>query len=141
ARRQRFSRELHLALTVDEVREVYFAHVSDVLPADGIGFYRFKDPASSEVLEKSANLSNQFITDYEDYGRIDDPVLDFTLEHHIPIDSSRLPIGRWDGSGARAVLSHEGLEHSLEAPLIVLGSMVGTINFARSEGSHAFDHD
>ena len=139
--RQRFSRELHLALTVDEVREVYFAHARDVLPADGVGFYRFRELSSFDVAEKRANLSKKFISDYEGYGRGDDPVLDFVLEHHIPFDSSRLPVSRWAESGARMALANEGLEHSLEAPLILSGSVVGTINFARTTDSRAFQQE
>jgi DNA-binding CsgD family transcriptional regulator/PAS domain-containing protein len=140
--RQHFVKELQVALTVSDVREVFFGVVPDVLHADGIGFYRFREPSQPLLLEKSATLSEAFLHNYEERGRFDDPVLDFVLEHRLPGDSARLPQERWRSSGAHEVLSGEGLAHSMEAPLIEAGEVIGTINFARaSDGSRFLDGD
>lgn len=136
--RQTFVKELHLALTVSDVREVFFATVPAFLGADGIGFYRFREPSQPMLLEKSATLSETFLHRYEERGRPDDPVLDFVMEHQLPVDSGRLPAERWRSSGAHEVLSAEGLAHSLEAPLTGSGAVIGTINFARSGQGAAF---
>jgi len=140
--RQHFVKELHLALTVSDVREVFVATVPSFLGADGLGFYRFREPSQPLLLEKSATLSETFLLNYEERGRVDDPVLDFVLEHRLPVCSGRLPVDRWRSSGAHEVLSAEGLSHSLEAPLTESGEVIGTINFARgADGSEFHESD
>src|SRR5699024_1720184 len=127
-----------IAVSLAEIREIYFEGVAKIVPADGVGYYRFlADPVSVPV-EKEATLSEQFIDDYETHGRPDDPVLDFVLEHRLAVDSSRLSPRRWEASGARAVLAAEGLGHSLEAPLTDSGMVIGTINLARASDSDRF---
>src|SRR5699024_11463419 len=56
---QQFIKDLHRALTVDEVREIYFDTVSEILPADGIGFYRFEFPDADRLVERQATLRSE----------------------------------------------------------------------------------
>ncbi|MFD0772971.1 LuxR C-terminal-related transcriptional regulator [Streptomonospora algeriensis] len=134
----KFARELNQTQTVDEVRDVYFGTVSEVLPADGIGFYRFTDDVHP-VLERTSTLSDFFMHTYEEHGRRDDPVLEAVLEHGLPADSHMmLTSSRWHSSAARSVLLSEGLAYSMEAPIIESGSVVGTINFARATDGRPF---
>ncbi|WP_158920526.1 LuxR C-terminal-related transcriptional regulator [Streptomyces sp. NBRC 109706] len=120
------------------MRDVYFGTVHQVLPADGIGFYRFGRD-TTPVLESRSTLSDRFMYAYEGTGRRDDPVLELVLEHGLPADSHHLVSPRrWDSSGARSVLLGEGLAYSMEAPLIESGSVVGTINFARATDGKPF---
>lgn len=147
----RFVRELHLALTVQEVREVFFDRITRVLPADGVGFYRFRGATSPlqpvrgaqqrRNVDLAANLSSDFLNRYEEHGRRDDPVLLHALKHRRPVDSSRLPSAEWRNSAARRILTSEGLEHSLETPLVASGTVVGTLNLARERGSRTFSEE
>jgi len=138
---QQFIKDLHRALTVDEVREIYFDTVSEILPADGIGFYRFEFPDADRLVERQATLGDSFLHSYERSGRADDPVLDFVTAHLLPHDSSSLAEDEWQSSGAYRVLSNEGLSHSLEAPLTEATGIIGTINFARATDAPAFTAD
>ncbi|QBI53652.1 LuxR C-terminal-related transcriptional regulator [Streptomonospora litoralis] len=136
----KFVRELNDTQTIDDVRDVYFATVEEVLPADGIGFYRFADDRdSASPLERSSTLSDVFMRTYEEWGRGDDPVLEAVLEHGLPADSHvMLSSLRWNSSAARSILLSEGLSFSLEAPITESGSVVGTVNFARAVGGRPF---
>ncbi len=128
--------------TVADVRCAFLEGVQRVLSADAVGFYRLGQSATDRPLEVSANLDGTFLEDYEEAGRMDDPVLRFVVQHRIPVDSRRLSPGEWHGSGAMRVLSKSGLSHSLQAPVVHSGQVVGTINFARSESGRPFrDHD
>ncbi|MGW3944523.1 LuxR C-terminal-related transcriptional regulator [Streptomyces phaeochromogenes] len=136
ARRQ-FADAMQSALTLDEVGQAFIGHVDDLIEADAFGLYRFgPDARPVDVL---APAQYGFMDMYEQYGRSDDPVLQFVLEQCRPIDSSRtICPDHWQRSGARAVLAEAGLAHSLEAPVIAAGTVVGTINFARELDSRAF---
>ncbi|GAA3731168.1 DNA-binding CsgD family transcriptional regulator/PAS domain-containing protein [Spinactinospora alkalitolerans] len=134
----KFARELNQTQTINEVREVYFGTVEEVLPADGIGFYRFVNDATP-VLERTSTLSDLFMHAYEEQGRRDDPVLEAVLEHGLPADSHVMlsPL-RWHSSAARSILLSEGLAYSMEAPIMESGNVVGTINFARATDGRPF---
>ncbi|WP_166345632.1 LuxR C-terminal-related transcriptional regulator [Phytoactinopolyspora limicola] len=139
--RNRFAGALQSALTLGEVENAFFDVVQDVIPAGGFGLYRL-DTESGNVVSVRAEVGSDFLDDYEEYGRDDDPVLDFVLEQRRPIDSSRaVPADRWTSCGARSALGVGGYAHSLEAPVVVSGTFFGTINFARTEEQPSFDDD
>lgn len=124
-------RELNLAMTLQDIRSVYLVAVGHVISAEGIGFYRLGQASDSPPLEIAANLGSEFLSRYETFGRADDPVLRHVLRHRLPVDSARLPKDEWDRSGAREVLAQLDLSHSMQAPVVKAGEIVGTINFAR----------
>lgn len=132
-----FSGTLQGALTLDEVSQAFLGQIKNVIHADAVGLYRFDSPAG-EVAEVSSDAEGQFLDDYEKFGRTDDPVLNFVLQHHRAVDSSRLGKPVWEGSGARAALGDAGLDHSMEAPLVVTGMLLGTVNFARHRDTPRF---
>jgi DNA-binding CsgD family transcriptional regulator/PAS domain-containing protein len=121
-----------------EVQRTFLDAVGEVIAADGIGLYRI-DPKTKQMIDFRARVDVNFLDDYEDYGRPDDPVLDFVLREGRPIDSSRAVGARaWARSGARNALDIGGYQHSMEAPVVVSGLLFGTINFARLESSPGF---
>lgn len=133
AARHHFAGALQLALTVDEVSQAFLTTVGDVLPTRTSGIYRLVG-RSGEVLHVRSDAPTNFLLEYEDYGRDDDPVLQFVLRHRRPIDSRRAARKDvWENSGACSALGGAGLSHSLQAPLVASGRVIGTINFARSK--------
>lgn len=131
-RRQRFAAALQSALTMREVERAFLDAAGVVIPAGGFGLYRI-DPASGDMLDAKAEVEVDFLGEYEEYGRRDDPVLQFVLRHQRPIDSSRaVQQSVWEQSGARTALNIGGYYHSMEAPVSVSGVLYGTINFARN---------
>lgn len=138
ARLHEFAGALQSAITRDEVSAAYLDRVSLVVPADGIGLYEL-DPASGAVCDVAAAVRGDFLGAYEEFGRNDDPVLAFVVEHKRAIDSSRaVEPETWEQCGARSALDLAGYVHSLEAPVQVSGMMFGTINFARTANDPAF---
>lgn len=136
--RQHFAAALQSALTLHEVERAFLDAAGAVIPAGGFGFYQI-DPASGDMLDAKAEVEVDFLDEYEEYGRRDDPVLEFVLRHNRPIDSSRaVRRSVWEQSGARSAINVGGYHHSLEAPVSVSGVLYGTINFARNDDYGAF---
>jgi DNA-binding CsgD family transcriptional regulator/PAS domain-containing protein len=141
AARHEFAGALQSALTLDEVSTAFMSAVGTVLPAHSVGMYRL-DNESGEVLDVRSDAQGSFLESYEEYGRADDPVLEFVLRQRRPIDSTRaVPDGDWQASGARWALGSAGLDHSLEAPLVASGVLLGTVNFARRGSDPCFSDD
>ncbi|WNM35728.1 LuxR C-terminal-related transcriptional regulator [Streptomyces sp. Li-HN-5-11] len=112
--------------------------MDDVIPAGAVGLYRLEG-GSGAVIDVRAKVGTDFLDDYEDYGRDDDPVLDFVVAHRRPIDSSRVTAAqRWESCGAASALGVGGYSHSMEAPVTVSGALFGTVNFARTPDQPPF---
>lgn len=130
--RSHFANALQSALTRDEVAAAYLETVPGVINASGLGLYEL-DVGTGTVVDVKASIGYDFLEEYESYGRRDDPVLDFAIKHKRAIDSSRVaPPSVWQDSGARAAIEVGGYGHSLEAPLMVSGTLFGTLNFSRT---------
>lgn len=135
---QRLAACLQSALTESEVTRAYLAAVPAVIGARGYGFYRFSD-ASDRPAAVAADVSAEFLADYEDRGRAGDPVLDFLRENLRAVDDTRAcPRRAWHRSPVHDVLRQAGFYHSLEAPVVVSGQLMGTINFARGLSDRPF---
>ncbi|WP_027943864.1 LuxR C-terminal-related transcriptional regulator [Amycolatopsis taiwanensis] len=135
--RSRYAGALQSALTLNEVSDAFMSVAGEVISAGGLGLYRV-DKDGRDVLDVRASVAEDFLGDYEDYGRNDDPVLDFVVRERKPIDSSQVGHDRWRSCGARAALEVGGYCHSMEAPVLVSGALFGTINFARGSAHHSF---
>ena len=132
-----FALAMQSALSLDDVAATFLDSVHQLIQAESYGLYRLH-AGTQHVLDVHAQVEGELLQHYEQSGRDDDPVLAHVLEHHQPFDSSKLSQTRWRQSGAHAVLKDSGLEYSLEAPILVDGTVVGTINFARSTDMPAF---
>lgn len=137
-RTERFALAVQSALSLSDVVAVFLSAVREVIAADGIGLYQLH-VGSGRVLDVHAGVDNSMLDEYEQRGRHDDPVLAHVLGDRRAFDSSQLCETRWHESGAHTVLEASGFEHSLEAPIMVDGTVTGTINFARSSEVRPFD--
>lgn len=139
AAQRHYAGALQSALTLDEVNDAFMNVVAAIIPASGCGLYQL-DADGRGVVDVRASVAADFLGDYEEYGRRDDPVLDFAMRERKPIDSSRVVApSQWETCGARSVLALAGYCHSLEAPVIVSGAVFGTINFARTSEEGPFN--
>lgn len=138
--RNQFAGALQSALTREEVARTYLSAVGHVIEAPGLGHYELSE--DGDLVDVRATVTGEMLQEYEEYGRQDDPVLSFVSRYRRPIDSSRIVApAEWEACGARNALGRAGFGHSLEAPLIVSGTLFGTINFARPDRDQAFDHE
>ncbi len=137
----RFACALQGALTVEDLATTYLDSVDRVIPAHGLGLYRL-DVDTGAVVDVRATVGRDFLEEYEEYVRSDDPVLNFVVQHRRPIDSSRVVDARsWEACGARSALAVGGYAHSMEAPLLVSGMFFGTLNFARPVSDPPFSQE
>jgi DNA-binding CsgD family transcriptional regulator len=121
-----------------EIQQAYLSAVSKVVHAAGYGFYVL-DPITLHPIDVAANVPDIFLQQYEDVGRTDDPVLQQAVASQRPADSSRLPPGRsWRESAVLGVLEKAGYHHSLEAPVVVDGTVHATLNMAREPDAPPF---
>lgn len=129
---------LQRAITPREVQEAYLSAIPSAVSAAGHGIYML-DPASLKPLDVTATVPDTFLQRYEDEGRFDDPVLKNAVETKEPIDSSRLPERySWDTSRVLAILQQAGFYHSLEAPVLVEGEILATLNMTRQREQEPF---
>lgn len=126
------------ALTQAEVTRAYLHNAPQLIGARGRGFYQL-DPLSGAPSTVAADVSAEFLQDYEERGRQGDPVLDFVRTHFRPVDDTgACPVRDWERSPVHDVLRQAGFYHSLEAPVAASGTFIGTINFARARGDRPF---
>lgn len=129
---------LQVAASRCEVSDAYLRSIPSVVGAAGYGLY-ILDPATLAPVSVAATVPDTFLDLYERQGRMDDPVLAEALETGAPVDSSRLsPKRSWDSSAVAAVLAGAGYYHSLEAPIVVNGTVSGTLNMARAASEQPF---
>lgn len=109
----------------------------DLIGARGRGFYRLDAAGSPSAVV--ADVSADFLADYEERGRAGDPVLDFVQARLRPVDDTRAcSVPEWRESPAHDVLRGAGFYHSMEAPVVASGKFIGTINFARARNDMPF---
>jgi DNA-binding CsgD family transcriptional regulator/PAS domain-containing protein len=133
----RLAASLQGALTEAEVTKAYLDVVPDLIGARGRGFYRLDSAGSPSAV--AADVSAEFLADYEERGRAGDPVLQFVQSRLRPVDDTRAcTVPQWRDSPVHDVLRGAGFYHSMEAPVIVSGEFIGTINFARSRNDRPF---
>jgi DNA-binding CsgD family transcriptional regulator/PAS domain-containing protein len=137
-RLHRFAALLQCAMTVPEVSKAVVDGIGEVIPADKSALYRL-DADSGQVLDVYSEADDWFLDEYEEYCRVDDPLLDYVVRRGRPIDSTRVTTrSRWELSGNHVLLNRAGLSFSLEAPVTASGTLLGTMKFARSATAGAF---
>lgn len=131
----RFATAMQAAITVSDVQQAFLATGSAVVAAGGYAFCRI-EPGSGTVHTAVTDACPELVRDYESYGHRDDPVLRLAAARRRPVDSSR--VAAWQRSGALAALRVGGFAHSMLVPLLVGGTVYGTLNFARTAAHGPF---
>lgn len=127
----RFAVSLQSALSFAEVERTYLEYVPGVVFARANGLYRL-DPTTGSPVAIAADAEQDFLEEYEEFGRADDPVLVGAQETRHPIDNTRVGSRTaWEASGAYQCLDRAGYYYSMEAPVLVTGIHCATLNFAR----------
>ncbi|GAA1517130.1 LuxR C-terminal-related transcriptional regulator [Nocardioides humi] len=121
-----------------EVEQAYIEHVPNVLHAAGHGLNRY-DLTTSESVSIVADVTSDFMSGYQEYGRFDDPVMSYIREYGRPVDDSRVPMATpWEQTAVYELLAADGFHHSLRAPVVIAGQFAGAIAFARSRSHGTF---
>jgi DNA-binding CsgD family transcriptional regulator len=86
-------------------------------------------------------VTDDFVDRYQKFGKAVDPVLQYVVQNHAPAhELVVLPPGAWRGSELyQHCCSQYDHEHIMTGPIVGHGQLIGTINFARSRGTEAFE--
>jgi DNA-binding CsgD family transcriptional regulator len=128
------------AASLAEVQRAYVESVGAVIDARAHGIYWFPRGDRARMRLEVRGAAEDFIAEYERVGPTDDPVLAALLRARRPVRSDELmPVDRWRRLPFHATLARAGLDHTLQAPILHGGTLVGTLNVARPAAAAQFD--
>lgn len=130
---------IHRCRSLDQLRRVFLSDIPRLVGADAYGLYLFDSEQNPETVI-SYRAKPRFLTEYEKH-RATDPLFREVLTkkaftHSLALYSE----SEWAQQSLYGFLSRWGLAFSIEAPLLVGETVVGTINFATSD-KHYFSRD
>ena len=130
---------IHRCRSFDQLRSVFLSDIPRLIGADAYGLYLFDDDQNPSTVF-SYRAKPKFLSDYEKQ-RSTDPLFQEVLEkkaftHSLALYSE----SEWAQQSLYGFLSRWGLAFSIEAPVLVGDTVVGTINFATSD-RHYFSRD
>ncbi|WP_181784116.1 helix-turn-helix transcriptional regulator [Pseudonocardia pini] len=130
---------LATARTVAEFRSAFMRHAGELVPSGALGLY-FLDRTGRPSTTDVRGVPDSVTTRYEEIGRAMDPLLEPMVTDLTAVSAVDLLGER--GWHASALYDHvsgpAGLEHSVVAPLLGEGRIVGTVAFMRGAEHAAF---
>lgn len=121
------------------VRHAIVDEVGTIIPARAWGIYELDETGKPINIEASAGVPVWFLDDYEAGGRPTDPIYSGICRMRTPVDSGRfLHWRRWRAEPVYEILDRVGFQRSLQAPIVVDGSVRGTLNVARHKDDPPF---
>lgn len=128
------------AASLAEVQRAYVETVGSVIDARAHGIYWFPRGDRARMRLEVRGAAEDFIAEYERVGPTGDPVLAALVRARRPVRSDELmPLDRWRRLPFHATLARAGLDHTLQAPVLHGGTLVGTLNVARPAAAPQFD--
>ncbi len=121
---------IHRSRTLDELQQVFLEDVPRLVDGDAYGMYLLGDDLQTRRVV-SYHANSRFLSEYEDL-RASDPLFNDILRrkqftHSLNIFSD----AEWRKQPLHGFLSRWGLAYSIEAPLVIDGRVIGTLNIAR----------
>jgi DNA-binding CsgD family transcriptional regulator len=106
--------------------------VSESFGVQRWGIYLLGDDNYAESVDVRG-VSDDFVEQYQKFGKSVDPVLDYVIKYHAPAHEELvLPPGGWKQSKLyQRCCSQYNHEHIMTGALVGNGQLIGTINFAR----------
>lgn len=117
---------------LEQLGQAYFALAGRVIDFPMSAVYLFGEGTESPSWYASHNVSNRFMTTYERLGRPIDHELRQALATAAPVyNLAGRSLHQWRQTAVyRLVDRMENMLHVLKAPIVVRGSIIGTIDFA-----------
>lgn len=136
---EEFALALHACLDVREVQASFMRFCDRLVPARAHGIYELGVDGSMPLAVQTRGVSDAFLTEYEAVGRGLDPVFAGIASTRRPVASNLAwPEDAWRAKPFYEVLGHGGIHHVVQAPLLVEGRLVGTLNVARPASGRPF---
>jgi DNA-binding CsgD family transcriptional regulator/PAS domain-containing protein len=130
---------LNASTTLDQVQDAFVTSVDGLIDVPAHAIY-YLDPVSLAPLRvRTKGASDSFLTSYEDAGRAIDPVLErVALERHTVHSRALLDDHSWRGHPFYPVVAQGGFDSTMQAPIVVEGDLIGTLDFARRHRDGSF---
>jgi DNA-binding CsgD family transcriptional regulator/GAF domain-containing protein len=130
---------LNASTTLDEVQDAFVACVDGLIDVPAHAIY-YLDPVSLAPLRvRTRGASDSFLAGYEDAGRAIDPVLQrVAVEGRTVRSRGLLDDHSWRAHPFYPVVAQGGFESTMQAPIVVEGELVGTLDFARRRRDGSF---
>ncbi|MFZ2174671.1 MAG: LuxR C-terminal-related transcriptional regulator [Rhodococcus sp. (in: high G+C Gram-positive bacteria)] len=115
-----------------ELGDAYFGQIGAVMDLPMQAIYLFNDDAQTPAWYESRNVSDRFMTTYEQCGRPVDEELRQALLTAAPVyNLAQRTIREWRETEVyQRVDRLENMVHVLKAPVVAGGTIIGTIDFA-----------
>lgn len=126
--------------TMDELQARYLDGVGTFVESFAAGLYVLSPFTSGAESVAAKGVSDFFLSRYEEHGRSEDPVLREAISAGRPVDNRQLlTLEQWNDLPIyRDVFRLHRMSNLLEAPVIVDGVPLGTLNFGRTEHEGRF---
>src|SRR6476469_4152061 len=136
---ERFLDALNASSTLDEVQNAFVSTVDELIDVPAHAIY-YLDPTSLAPLQvRTRGASDSFLATYEDAGRAIDPVLErVAVEGRTVHSRGLLDEQSWRSHPFYPVVAQGGFDSTMQAPIVVEGELVGTLDFARRCGGGGF---
>jgi DNA-binding NarL/FixJ family response regulator len=125
---------------VEELQQRYLDGVGEFVSSAAAGLYVLDPFTGTAQAIAARGVSDFFLARYEESGRRQDPVLRSVVDTRAVVDNAQLMTAdAWRGLPVydRVFRLHR-ISHLLQAPLVVDDQVLGTLNFARTDGDGVF---
>lgn len=131
------------ASTMQELERRYLDGIGRFVSSSAAGLYVLNPFTQGTESVAAKGVSDFFLARYEDVGRQQDPVLARALERLEATDNrTMMSADQWTALPVYAqVFRLHNMLNLLEAPILVDGTAIGTVNFGRTEDGGPFDDD
>jgi GAF domain-containing protein len=123
-----------------ELSACFMDAASPMFVAQGIGFYLIDAKGQLQAI-KTQGLHDDFLWDYENFGREIDPVLGFITQRHAPVHNQMIMSTKtWvQTTYYQELCLRYNIEHILKAPIVGQGQLIGTLHLTRTQDLPAFN--
>jgi DNA-binding CsgD family transcriptional regulator/PAS domain-containing protein len=133
---------LHSSASVRDVQATCAGFANELIPADAYGWYQFKRDTTEPDVISARGVSDRFLSLYESQGRSRDPIFSKVAARLATVSSDHhLNAGEQQSFKFQGEISSGRIGRAIQAPLVVAGELLGSINIARGPDAPVFRRD
>lgn len=130
---------LHSSRSRQEIQNVFGRFVFKLVPSSSYGWYQFNPGTADPCVIHARGVSGRFLDRYESEGRSRDPLFR-RLAARLRTVCSDLDLSARERRGFefQGNISSGRIARAIQAPLVVAGELVGTLNVSREPSTRPF---
>jgi DNA-binding CsgD family transcriptional regulator/PAS domain-containing protein len=130
---------LNASTTLDEVQDAFVGGIDGLIDVPAHAIYYLDSRSLAPLRVRTKGASDAFLSGYEERGRAIDPVLArMAAERRTARSNAVLDAAAWRAHPFYPVVAEGGFDSTMQAPLVVEGELVGTLDFARRHRDGGF---